>query len=134
MATVSGLQISPFMAMMIGLLFIFSTAYGLMFYYYQGAQQSMSVNGLDSNVRNPNTLDTSGGFLSSFVSGAIDTLLNFISWISPFSLIRGLIYAISPSDLFQVLDLFLLRPISWAVSIITANLIIAKVRGTSEGT
>lgn len=134
MATGTGLQISPFMSMMIGLLFVFSTLYGLMYYYNIGANQQSSYQGLSQNSNDPQLLNTGGGFLSTYVSGAVDTLLSFTAWISPFFLIRGAILAISPTDLYQVLDIFLLRPMSWVTSIITANLIIAKIRGTSEGT
>ena len=134
MSESSIMQISPFMAMMIGLLFVFSTSYGLMFYYYQGASKQVNFNNIGANPNDPASVSGGGGFLGSFITGSIDALLSFISWISPFAIVRGMILAISPTDLFTVLDIFLLRPISWVVSIITANWIIAKIRGTSEGT
>lgn len=128
------MQISPFINTIIGLLFTFSTIYGLMFYFYQGEAQQVTLTQLGDNPNNPSSLNQSSSFIGSFVSGTIDTLLSLISWVSPFALIRGAILAITPSDLFLVLDIFLLRPMSWAVSIITANWVIAAIRGKSEGT
>jgi hypothetical protein len=127
-------QISPFISMMIGLLFTFSTIYGLMYYFSQGEAQQITLVQLGENSNNPSSLNQSTGFVGSFVSGSIDALLSFISWVSPFALIRGAILAISPPDLFQVLDIFILRPMSWVVSILTANWILAAIRGKSEGT
>lgn len=127
-------QISPFMSMMIGLLFTFSTIYGLMFYFYQGESQTISLVPLASNGNDPTLISSDTGFIGSFVSGTIDALLSMVSWISPFAIIRAAVLAFSPSDLYQVLDIFLLRPMSWAVSLITANWIIAAIRGKSEGT
>lgn len=127
-------QISPFISMMIGLLFTFSTIYGLMFFFSQGEAQSISLVELGENGNDATEITTNTGFIGSFVSGSIDALLSFVAWVSPFALIRGAILAITPSDLYQVLDIFLLRPISWAVSILTANWIIATIRGKSEGT
>ena len=127
-------QISPFISMMIGLLFTFSTIYGLMYYFNQGESQQITLVQLGENGNNPSTLNQSTGFVGSFVSGSIDALLSFISWVSPFALIRGAILVMTPVDLFQVLDIFLLRPMSWVVSILTANWIIAAIRGKSEGT
>lgn len=130
----NGLQISPFISMMITLLFMFSTAYGLMFYYYQAESTSLQINAMPSNPNDPASLNDSGGFFAVFVSGLIDSLLSMLAWISPFALVRGIFFAISPTDLFNVLDIFLLRPMSWTVSLLTANWMLAKVRGTSEGT
>jgi hypothetical protein len=127
-------QISPFISMMVGLLFTFSTIYGLMYYFNQGESQQIQLVALGENGNNPNSVNQSTGYIGSFVSGSIDALLSFISWVSPFALIRGAILAISPPDLFQVLDIFILRPISWCVSILTANWILSAIRGKSEGT
>lgn len=128
------MQISPFMNTIIGLLFTFSTIYGLMYYYYQGENQQFHLTALGSSPNDPTSLNQDTGFWGSFVSGSIDALLSLISWVSPFALIRGAILLISPTDLFQVLDIFLLRPMSWAVALITGNWIIAAIRGKSEGT
>lgn len=128
------MQISPFMNMIIGLLFTFSTLYGLMFYYYQGESQQVTLTPLGNNPNSPTSLNSSNSFIGSFVSGTIDTLLSFVAWISPFAIIRAMILLITPTDLFNVLDIFLLRPMSWAVAIITGNWIIAAIRGKSEGT
>lgn len=127
-------QISPFISMMIGLLFTFSTIYGLMFYFYQGETQVVQLTQLSDNPNNPTSLNQSTSFIGSFVSGTIDSLLSFLAWVSPFALVRAIILVISPSDMFQALDIFLLRPMSWSVSILTGNWIIAAVRGKSEGT
>jgi hypothetical protein len=127
-------QISPFISMMIGLLFAFSTLYGLMYFYYQGDAQSISLVELGESGNDPATIGSDSGFIGSFISGSIDALLSFVAWISPFALIRAAILAIAPTDLYMVLDIFLLRPISWAVSILTANWILSAIRGKSEGT
>jgi len=127
-------QISPFMSMVIGLLFTFSTIYGLMFYFYQGESQIQELTELGDTPNDPSAISQDTGFIGSFVSGTIDALLSLVAWISPFALIRGLILLITPSDLFQALDIFILRPMSWAVAIVTGNWIIAAIRGKSEGT
>lgn len=127
-------NISPFMGMMIGLLFTFSTIYGLLFYYFQGDAQTVQLVGLNATANNASqAISDSGGFLSGFVTGALDSVLSLVSWVSPFALIRGAIFAVTPTDLFTVLDIFLLRPISWAVAIITGNWLISTIRGKSEG-
>jgi hypothetical protein len=129
------MQISPFMSMMIGLLFTFSTIYGLMFYFFQGDAQTVQLQGLNDTANNASSsISDTGGFLSSFIAGTFDSVLSFVAWVSPFALIRAAIFAVTPTDLFTVLDIFLLRPMSWAVSIITGNMILSFIRGRSEGT
>lgn len=130
--TDESVTITPFISMMIGLLFTFSTLYGLMFFFYQGEVQSISLVELGESGNEPTSISSDSGFIGSFVSGSIDALLSMVSWVSPFALIRAAILSIAPTDLYQVLDIFILRPISWSVSIITANWIISTIRGKSE--
>lgn len=110
--------ISPFLAVVITLLFVFSTIYTLAYYYHQGTTSGLDYGGITVSGESPEDLS---------LVGVLEGVLSFISWISPFALVRGLVSAIAPSDLFQVLDLLILRPVSWIVSIITANYIISKI-------
>ena len=110
--------LSPFLSSIITLLFVFSTIYTLAFFYYQGAGQVITFDGLSEDAVSSDTVN----FL-----GMLDGIINFISWISPFALVRGILFYLAPADLYQVLDMLLLRPISWIVSIITVNFIISKI-------
>lgn len=110
--------IPPFLGSVMTLLFLFSTIYTLAFYYYQGTTSGLNYGGIGVSGKNASELG---------LIGVLDGVLSFISWISPFALVRGLVSAISPPDLFQVLDLLILRPVSWIVSLITANYLISKI-------
>lgn len=110
--------IPPFLGSVMTLLFIFSTVYTLAFYYYQGTSTGLNSGGLELSGKKANELS---------LVGVLEGVLSFISWISPFALVRGLVLAISPSDLFQVLDMLILRPVSWIISLITANYLISKI-------
>lgn len=111
-------NISPFIGTIMTLLFVFSTVFTLAYYYYQGTNQALPISGLSTESKKPSSLS---------LVGVMNGVLSFIAWISPFALVRGLVLAISPPDLFLVLDLLLLRPVSWIVTIITANYLISKI-------
>lgn len=102
----------PFMSAFITLIFMFSTIYTLAFLYYQGASQAYDVGGLEQ-AQDPTSL--------SFL-GLIDAVLDVLAWISPFALVRGLLLFVMAGtpDLFNIIDLLLLRPVSWIVAVITA--------------
>lgn len=110
--------IPPFLGSVMTLLFLFSTMYTLAFYYYQGTTSGLNHGGIGVSVKKANELS---------LVGVLEGVISFISWISPFALVRGLVLVISPPDLFQVLDLLILRPVSWIASLITANYVISKI-------
>ena len=115
------------------LFFIFSTIYTLAYYYEQGSRQGFSYSELQD--RDDNTLPSnpsSSSWLSTVVSGSLDWIFEILSWFTPFALVKGLIYIITPSDVYQFLKLLILRPVGWIGTFISAEWVINKLRGVSE--
>jgi len=107
---------SPYLSQFITWIFIFSTVYTLTFYYDQGAQIQNSYDELD---------DQSGDYMNTGIIGILDEVLDFISWLSPFALVKGLLIILMADmpDLYQFIDLLFLRPISWVIAVLTVNYI-----------
>lgn len=114
--------VKPFEGLFVTLIFIFTTIWGLMYYWEVGESQAMNINGLELSDKDPSQLN--GVFF--FVNWILDA----VSWISPFALIKGLmleiVYPVSP-HLYQFIDLFFLRGISWVSSLFTLNWAISKI-------
>lgn len=110
-------NINPFMNFFVTTIFIFSTMYGLYYYYSIGAAEATTINGLDKSA-DPQTV----GFF-----GMIPGILNFLSLINPFGLIILFLKAEIPADLFQFLDLFILLPVGWIGTFFEVNWIISKI-------
>jgi len=108
-----------FIATFITLAFVFSTMYTLAFYYYQGASTSYEAN--------PMKADSDHDILD--VLGIIGGILDFISWLSPFLLIKAfLVFSMQATpDLYQFLDMLILRPVGWIVVMLETNYIISKI-------
>ena len=107
---------SPYLSQFITWIFIFSTVYTLTFYYDQGAQIQNIYDELD---------DQSGDYMNTGIIGILDEVLDFISWLSPFALVKGLLIILMADmpDLYQFIDLLFLRPISWVIAVLTVNYI-----------
>ena len=107
---------SPYLSQFITWIFIFSTVYTLTFYYDQGAQIQSGYDELDNQP---------GDYMNTGIIGILDGLLDFISWISPFALVKGLLIILMADmpDLYQFIDLLFLRPISWVIAVLTVNYI-----------
>jgi len=115
------INISPFLGVSLTLLFIFSTLYTLAFYYNQGASVELTVAGLGET-------DDSGSF-------TFDALLGAISWLSPFGFIKLLLSSIMSTtpELYQILDMLLLRPIGWFVFLVQGNYVISIIPTIGKG-
>ena len=115
------INLSPYIGSTTVLLFIFSVIYTLAFYYYQGLGASVGTEGL-STVQDIKAVGS--GYLSF-----IDGVLNIISWLSPFAIIKGMLEALMSSmpEVYDVLDMLILRPMGWTVFLYQANYIISKI-------
>ena len=107
---------SPYLSQFITWIFIFSTIYTLAFYYDQGAQIQNNYDELS---------DQDGDYMNTGIIGILDGVLDFISWLSPFALVKGLLIILMADmpDLYQFIDLLFLRPISWVIAVLTVNYI-----------
>ena len=116
------INLSPYIGSTTVLLFIFSVIYTLAFYYYQGTGQILGVQGLTASVQGTQDLNT--GILIM-----VDAVLNIVSWLSPFALIKAMVLAIMlpMPEVYEVIDLLILRPMGWTVFLYQANYIISKI-------
>lgn len=125
---------SSYLQFTVTALFIFSTMYTIVYYINEGDGQTTTINALnDRDDTNPDTSHQS--FWDSLLSSiTIDTVLDWISMLSPFILIKGLIYAITINtpELYTIINLLLLRPAGWVGFLFTLDWGLNKIRGTSE--
>ena len=111
--------------------FTFSTIYALAYFWTAGSGEVLDSAELgDQDVENVAVKGDS--WVSVIVTGAIDEILNTISYFSPFALIIIMLKAIVPSDLYIPINLLLLRQIGWIGAFITTEWVINKIRGVSE--
>jgi hypothetical protein len=64
------------------------------------------------------------------VFDVLNWILDVVSWISPFALIRGLVLSLTigiDPHVYLILDLLFLRPVSWITSMITVEWTISKI-------
>lgn len=115
----------------IGMLFMFSTAYTIVFYYNQASSVATDTL-IESLDETENKASTDNSILSAITSGFVDSILGFLAIINPFGLVIILLKTMTPTDLFTFLDLLILRPIGWAGTILTSNYVISKIRGVQE--
>lgn len=121
-------------------IFMVSTLFGLNYMWGLGSGESTDIQGLaDSDggmgVNLSNLLRTDSeiwGFILDLIVRVIDVLLEFVSWLSMFGLVKGILYALLPADLYVIFNLFLLRPIGWIAALITTEWVLNKIRGASE--
>ncbi len=101
------------------LVFVFSTLYTVAYYFNQGFGQSLTTSGLSDSPTSPGT----------FATSLIDTLLEAASWISPFGLVKLILTEVMAStpELYTILNLLVLRPVGWIVTLFTANFIVSKI-------
>lgn len=120
-------MVKPFEGLFVTLIFMFSTMWGLIYYWNLGTSQTVKVTGLEVSEKSPS--DVSSAFF------LVNWILDAVSWISPFFLVKGfLFYEIQPisANLYLFLDLFFIRPISWISSLFTLNYAISKIPTESE--
>ena len=111
--------ISPFLGAFMTLIFVFSTIYTAVYYFNQGFGEGVNTEGLSDE---PPEIGTVAGNL-------IDFLLEAASWISPFGLVKLLLVEVMAStpELYTILNLLVLRPVGWIVTLFTANFLVAKI-------
>lgn len=104
----------PFMAQFITWIFIFSTIYTLAFYFYLGIAQEPDFVPIGDTANNAKTTG---------IIGILDNVLEFISWISPFSLVKMILITLlaGTPEIYEFLNIIFLRPMSWIVAVITVN-------------
>lgn len=113
------IRISPFLATVISMSFIFSTLFTLAYFYYQGAGVGYNGGEMGHDATTP-------------VQGLIAVLsvvLDLISWASPVALLKaffGYNMASTPI-LYTLLDMLLLRPLGWVMAVVEINFIISKI-------
>ena len=127
----------------ISMIFVFSFLYTMYFYYQSSSSSNLEIKPIDDvedTTKLTKTVSSSGNtitdFLSSIVTGVssnvIDFMLELLSVLSPFILVKGMLYVITPIDLYTFINLILLRPIGWIGTYITTDYVINKIRGVSE--
>lgn len=121
--------ISPFLGTFMTAIFIFSTIYTLAFFYNQGAGTQLNMSPLGDDPNDPNSVSTSSSGIFGFVMDVADGVLEFLSWVSPFALVKLLLIEIMTSTpiLYQVINLLILRPVGWITALFTANYIISRI-------
>ena len=122
-------NLGGFMASLITFSFLFSTIYTLAFFYSQATGQlnpgQIAIGGGSPSVEAP-LVD---------VFGIFDSILNIISWLSPFAAIKFLMVALVENNapiLYQVIDLLILRPIGWIVTALEINYLVSKIPTISQ--
>ena len=111
--------VSPFLSSFMTLVFVFSTLYTVAYYFNQGFGQSLNTQALGDSPTSIGTIGTS----------LIDFLLEAASWISPFGLVKLILTEVMAStpELYTILNLLVLRPVGWIVTLFTANFIVSKI-------
>lgn len=117
----------------ISMVFIFSTVYTMAFYFYGAAGGEVGVSIPTGEIAefDMDNLKASGfGVLVG--NRFIDWFAELLSWMSPFAIVKGLMFAILPDMLYEPINLLFLRPIGWIGTWITTEWIINKIRGSAE--
>ena len=108
--------------------------YTIVYYINEGDQQSMTITGLDDRDSTAPQEQHQSFWDSLLSSITLDRVLEWISVLSPFVLIKGLVYVITAStpELYTVINLLILRPAGWVGFLFTLDWGLNKLRGTSE--
>lgn len=112
----------PFLGMFTTFIFMFSTMYTLLYFWFDATGATVGVTGLVQSSKDASSISSAFWLL--------EWILDLVSWISPFALVRGLVSWILEdlnSNLFTLLDLLFLRPMSWISSIILIDFAISKI-------
>ncbi len=114
--------VKPHIGMFMTFLFMFSTMYTLVYFWEEGSGGKTGVNSLEGSDKGPSAL--------SGVFSVVEWILDIVSWISPFALVRGMVVWLTlgfDPHFFKILDLLFLRPMSWVVSIVTVDFALSKI-------
>jgi len=122
-------NVSPFMGTFMTILFVFSTLYTLAFFYYDATNETISSDSLSDDANDPFDVSTESEGVFGFLIRVADGVLEFLSWISPFGLLKGLIVELMTNtpELYQVINMLILRPVGWIVVVFEVNYILSKI-------
>jgi hypothetical protein len=112
--------------------FIISTIYGFSYYWAEGSGDSIGVPSIDDGDGSLFVNVGGNSAIATLLLDSVDTILEFVSWISLFAVVKAILVLIVPTDLYTPINLFLLRPTGWIAAFITTEWVINKVRGSSE--
>ncbi len=117
----------PFMTMLITYLGFFSAGYTLLYFWTLGANSNLDVAGLPASTKGVSDLG------SAFL--LVNWIIDMASWISPLFFVRAIVmWTTAPLDpnLFMLLDLLFLRPMSWIATLATVNFALSKIPTEAE--
>lgn len=126
---------NPMSASIIALLFFVSTMFGLMHYWNEAENIQDSISMPTEEAGNIVSNQDKGLFESVitgiFTSGFFDFILNVISWLSPFGLVKLVIFAFTTNspELYTFIDYFLLRPMGWVMFFVQFEWMAFLLRG-----
>jgi hypothetical protein len=133
-------QESPFIASTITLCFLFSTMYGLAALYFigQGMQlgQSSEIDTFLHDAPSSSNPHVSS-ILFDFIVAITDFVLEIVSILSPIGQIKVFLVLTGINsgtpEIYTILNLFVLRPIGWAMFLLETNYILNKIPTVSGG-
>ena len=112
-------------------MFMFSTMYGLLYFYNIGIGTEASAQEL-SEMDPDNPKRPESNWWSSILTGTFDQIFEIISVFNPFFIIKALLQSFLPDILYTMMNLFLLRPIGVIVTFMEVDYIFNMLRGKSE--
>jgi len=117
----------------ISMVFIFSTVYTMSFYYFAASGEISGVETVSDTTGTVSVSAINSTSMAVLLSlGFIEWLGEFLSWLSPFALIKGMMVTLLPTVIYQPINMLFLRPIGWIGTWITTEWVINKIRGSSE--
>ena len=121
--------ISPFLGAFMTAIFIFSTLYTLAYFWNQGSNIQVNTPGLGDNPDDPTQVKLTNSGVFGFVISIADGILESVSWITPFALVKLLLIEVMAStpQLYTILNLLVLRPVGWITALFTVNFLISKL-------
>lgn len=120
---------------LVTMFFIVSTLFGLMHYWNEASGIQDINNGLDTKDASQIVTDSdSTGFsliTSIFSAGFFDFIANALSWLSPFAIVKAIIFIFTTDspEIYTFVDLFILRPVGWIVFFIQFEWVAYYIRG-----
>lgn len=111
--------VSPFLSAFMTIIFFFSTLYTAAYYFNQGMSTQLSTSGINDNPPP----------IGSVALSVVDPILEASSLFAPFGLVKILIFEVMSStpEIYTFINLLVLRPVSWIVSLFTINYLVSKI-------
>jgi len=125
---------NPLSSSIIIMFFFVSTMFGLMHYWNEASNINDELTLEEKNADQiivPEDNSLFGSITGIFSSGFLDYMLNALSWLSPFALVKGtiLIFTVESPEIYTFVDYFLLRPMGWIMFFIQFEWVAFLVRG-----